>query len=62
VLAVLAAGLLEDVISAKTIDRIEREAAANEKFRWLLGGAWYWHNNPESLKERLDAIVHGQHW
>jgi hypothetical protein len=62
VLAVLAAGELEDIISAKTIDRIEREAAANDKFRWLLGGAWYWHNNPESVTARLDAIVQDRHW
>jgi hypothetical protein len=57
----LAAGLLEDAIGRNTIDRIEREAAANHKFRDLLGGVWYW-NEPEDLKTRLDAIVKGQHW
>jgi hypothetical protein len=57
----LAAGLLEDVISMDTIDRIEREANADDKFRWLLGGVWYW-NEPEPLKARLDAIVQGRHW
>jgi hypothetical protein len=60
-LALLAAGLLEDVISMKTIDRIEREATANDKFRWLLGGVWYW-EDPEPLKARLDTIVQGRHW
>jgi hypothetical protein len=60
-LGLLAAGLLEDVISMDTIDRIEREANADDKFRWLLGGVWYW-NEPEPLKARLDAIVQGRHW
>ena len=36
-LSLLAAGPLEDVISMETIDRIEREAQANERFRDLLG-------------------------
>jgi hypothetical protein len=60
-LGLLAATLLECVISFETIDRIEREAAANDKFRWLLGGVWYW-TEPDELKARLDAIVQGQHW
>jgi hypothetical protein len=57
----LAAGMLEDAIGRNTIDRIEREAAANDKFRDLLGGVWYW-NEPDDLKARLDAIVQGRHW
>lgn len=61
VLGLLAAGPLEDAISMTTIERIEREAAANEAFRSLLGGVWYW-NEPDPLKARLDAIVQGQHW
>jgi hypothetical protein len=56
VLSYLAAGPLEDVISARTIDRIEREAAANEDFRTLLRGAWYW-NESHEIKHRLDAII-----
>jgi hypothetical protein len=42
VLSFVAAGLVDDMISARTIDRIEREAAGNEDFRVLLRGAWYW--------------------
>src|SRR5262245_30554165 len=51
-LSMLAAGPLEDVISLRTIDRIEREAAANRRFRDLLGGVWYF-RAPEELKARL---------
>lgn len=61
VLGLLAAGPFEDVIGYATIDRIEREAAANDKFAWLVGGVWY-HNEPDDLKARLDAIVKDQHW
>lgn len=60
-LSYLAAGLLEDCIGTTTIDRIEREAAANERFRDLLGGVWY-SSMAEPLKARLDAIVQGRHW
>lgn len=60
-LGLLAAGLLEDVISMDTIDRIKREANADDKVRWLLGGVWYW-SEPEPLKARLDAIIQGRHW
>jgi hypothetical protein len=56
VLSYLAAGTLEDVISTRTIDRIEREAAGNEDFRTLLRGAWYW-NESHEIKRRLDAII-----
>jgi hypothetical protein len=55
-LSLLAAGLLEDVIAEDTIARIEREAAANRRFRHLLGGVWY-ANKGAALKARLDAIV-----
>src|SRR5437870_2458883 len=47
--SMLAAGPLEDVISMKTIDRIEHEAAANKRFHDLLGGVWYF-RAPEELK------------
>ena len=55
-LGYLAAGPLEDVIGMNTIDRVEREAAANKRFRWLLGGVWYY-SAPDELKARLDALI-----
>ncbi|WP_448034579.1 DUF6869 domain-containing protein [Bradyrhizobium liaoningense] len=60
-LSLLAAGPLEDVISAGTIDRIEREARVNERFRDLLGGVWYYRASDE-LKTRLDALVGESRW
>jgi hypothetical protein len=57
-LSLLAAGPLEDVIGMETIDRIEREASADERFRKLLGGVWYRRASDE-LKARLDALVCG---
>lgn len=57
-LSLLAAGLVEEVISEDTIERIEREAEANRRFRHLLGGVWY-ANRGAALKARLDAIVKG---
>ncbi|HKY88116.1 MAG TPA: hypothetical protein VJL90_15260 [Pseudorhodoplanes sp.] len=59
-LGYLAAGPLEDAIGMNTIDRVEREAAANKRFRWLLGGVWYY-SAPDELKARLDAIIK-EHW
>jgi hypothetical protein len=55
-LSVLAAGPLEDVISRRTIDRIERAAAANKRFHDLLGGVWYYRASDE-LKARLDVLI-----
>lgn len=60
-LSLLAAGPLEDVISAGTIDRIEREARVNERFRDLLGGVWYY-CAPDELKTRLDALIGESRW
>ncbi|WP_298240106.1 DUF6869 domain-containing protein [uncultured Bradyrhizobium sp.] len=60
-LSLLAAGPLEDVISTATIDRIEREARSNERFRDLLGGVWYYRASDE-LKARLDALVGESRW
>jgi hypothetical protein len=60
-LALLAAGPLEDVISMATIDRIEREAAANKRFHDLLGGVWYYRAS-DALKARLDALVGENRW
>jgi hypothetical protein len=55
-LSYLAAGPLEDVVSIRTIDRIEREATRNPAFRVLLGGVWY-PDEADELKTRLDAIL-----
>lgn len=60
-LSILAAGPLEDVISMGTIDRIEREAAASERFQRLLGGVWC-NSAPDELKVRLDALVGENRW
>ena len=60
-LSLLAAGPLEDVISTGTIDRIEREARADARFRDLLGGVWYY-RAPDELKARLDALVGERRW
>ncbi|OAF08330.1 hypothetical protein AYJ54_14575 [Bradyrhizobium centrolobii] len=60
-LSLLAAGPLEDVISLTTIDRIEREARVNTRFRDLLGGVWYYRASDE-LKSRLDALVGQDRW
>jgi hypothetical protein len=55
-LSVLAAGLLENVISMQVMDRIEREAAADPRFLALLGGVWY-SSKPDDVKARLAAIL-----
>jgi hypothetical protein len=60
-LSLLAAGLLEDVISMETIDRVEREASVNQRFHGLLGGVWYY-RVPDELKARLDALVGQNRW
>ena len=60
-LSILAAGPLEDVISMATIDRIEREASADKRFRDLLGGVWYY-SASDDLKARLDALIGQNRW
>ena len=60
-LSLLAAGPLEEVINMETIDRIEREASMNTRFRDLLGGVWYY-RAPDELKARLDALVGENRW
>jgi hypothetical protein len=60
-LSLLAAGPLENVISLRTIDRIEREARADRRFHDLLGGVWYY-RAPDELKARLDALVGESRW
>jgi hypothetical protein len=47
---------MKEAIGARTIDRIEREAAANEAFRDLLRGVWYW-SEGEEIRRRLDRIT-----
>lgn len=49
------------MISVGTIDRIEREARADARFRDLLGGVWY-HRAPDELKARLNALVGESRW
>ena len=56
VLSFLAAGLLEDVVGEKTIDRIEREAAADPGFRMLLRGVWF-NRQPSGVQRRLKALL-----
>jgi hypothetical protein len=56
-LSLLAAGPLEDVVGPATIDRIEREAAADPRFRELVCGVWYFEE--DEIKPRLDAIMQG---
>ena len=45
----------------ETIDRIEREAAADKRFHDLLGGVWYY-RAPDELRARLDALVGWNRW
>jgi hypothetical protein len=52
----LATGLVEDTIGPDTIERIEREAAANPAFRALLTGVWCAHAR-DGLRARLDAVT-----
>ena len=63
VVAVLAAGPLEELISCSGgdyIDRIEREAARNSKFRHLLGGVWK-ASTADPVWSRIEA-VRGTTW
>jgi hypothetical protein len=57
VLENLAAGPLETLIGRHSplfIDRIERRAAVDERFRWLLGGVWQG-LIPADIWERIKA-------
>jgi hypothetical protein len=56
-LGLFAAGPLENVVGPLTIDRIEREAAADPRFRELVCGVWYFED--DDIKPRLDAIMRG---
>lgn len=56
-LDVYAAGVLEDLVKyqgMEVIDAIEREAAADERFRWALGCIWLLMGEvPLALQERI---------
>ena len=56
-LDVYAAGLLEDIVKFRgleVIEAVEREAAADERFRWALGCIWLLVGEvPQELQERI---------
>jgi uncharacterized protein DUF6869 len=57
VIAVLAAGPLEDLLSkngASFIGRVEELASRDEKFRFLLGGVWQ-NAMPDDIWRRVEA-------
>ena len=63
-LGTLAAGPLEDLLSIhgdRIIERVEREARANPKFAWLLGGVWQ-HKMSESIWARIQAVWDRKGW
>ncbi len=63
-LAVLAAGLLEDLICTEAeavIAAVETEAREDERFRRLLGGVWYSRVSPE-VARRIDEAKSAQAW
>jgi hypothetical protein len=56
--ALLAAGPLETLLSrygCDYIERVEREAAQNPKFNYLLGGVWRC-TAPQEVWERVQAV------
>jgi hypothetical protein len=58
VIAILAAGPLEDLLATvgpKYIDRVEQLARRDPKFNWLLGGVWK-NNMTDEVWERVQAI------
>ena len=63
-LDVYAAGLLEDLVkfrAPEVIEAIEREAAADERFRWALGCIWLLVGEvPQELQERIVRASGGQ--
>ena len=62
-IASIAAGPLEDFIVRhgwQYLDRVEREALANAKFRRALVGVWGESRMPEELVLRLRALVKGE--
>ena len=62
-IASIAAGPLEDFIVRhgwQCLDKVEREARANPKFRRALVGVWGESRMPEELVLRLRALVQGE--
>lgn len=62
-ISILAAGPLENLVQfhgGQMIDRIEREAASNEQFRFLLSGIWGETSvKPEIWRRIQDAVGEG---
>jgi hypothetical protein len=59
-LAFVAAGPLEDLICKHpdaVIDRVERRAAENARFRKALRAVWGWNSMPVAIRARLDTAV-----
>jgi hypothetical protein len=64
VLALLAAGMLEDLLppdDGPIIDAVVAEAEDNERFRHLLGGVWFYSLSP-AVAERLEKARGGVRW
>lgn len=64
-IAYLAAGPLENLVRSsgtQMIDRIEREAAVNEKFRFLLSGIWGESGTDPGVWRRIQKAVEGGPW
>ncbi len=61
VLALLAAGMLEDLIGPRTIDRMETLALGDKAFARLLAGTWY-NREPAEIRDRLDAAIASHDW
>src|SRR5215467_441137 len=56
----VAAGALEDLICAHPqamIDRVERRAGEDARFRKAVRRVWGWTRMPKEIRERLDALV-----
>jgi hypothetical protein len=49
--------VLFPAVTTTSIDRIEREAAANERFAWMMTALLnHWSDPPEAIGKWLDAI------
>jgi hypothetical protein len=64
VLGLLAAGMLEDLIpedDGPVVDAVVAEAERNPRFRYLLGGVWFYGMSPE-VTERLEKAKGEVRW
>jgi hypothetical protein len=64
VLALLAAGMLEDLIPGQdgpVVDAVVAEAAGNPRFRHLLGGVWFYSMSPQ-VAEKLEKARGSERW